>query len=642
MTELADSGGEVEGLIQESRRMERVGDLAAAIRLARQAFQLADSRHDTENAAAANVALAFAYIRLGMYSEARSLCNAVLEFSDAESPARVDALLQLGTVAAETDNLDEAEDHYRQAIDLSRRIGDERSTIRGLHDLSSGVYMPRGQFALSLAADEEALKIVERCGFSELAWGPLTTTSYNYWLMGQHEQAQKTLILVRAAVARGSVGEGYWLAIHGQLALEAGEFKEAEEYFVKTRTNAEASGVAEVHFIARIGFARLCRIKGDAAAALAWANDSYTIVNRIGYRHLQGVALIERGWAAWALGNVVAAQSDFETAHQLLAPLHLDYDLARLAILRAALFQSKQQPEARDAWREAVERVTRGGFEFLLEQDRALALPLIAAYQGDADRSLGAATASLIEGLLRLPPPPLKVVTLGKFEVTSGQRPVDRSGLRQRKAGELFMILVLAPTHSMAADQVIEILWPEREPEAAQSFLHQATSGLRRALEPELPEKFPSRYMTVEEGQISLNIPGGSQIDFEEFEAACRNHEWEKSLALYSGDFLPNYLYSDWSVLQRQRLSYQYQQALLNQAETWMRCGEFRQALDACEQVLALEPWQEKAALLGMTACLENGDRATARRIYQRLEKSLKEELDIEPQAELQKLYRSI
>jgi DNA-binding SARP family transcriptional activator/Tfp pilus assembly protein PilF len=642
MTDEAGSANEVAKLIEESRRLERVGEVAAAIRLAKQAFQLAESRQDSENQAAANVALAYAYMRLGMYPETRALCKKVLELSTIDSPARVDALLHLGTCAAETDDMAGAEDYYRQAIDLSRQIGYDRALIRGLHDLSAGVYMPRGQFALSLAADEEALKIATRCCTPELAWGPLTTMSYDYWLMGQRAQSEASLKTLQEAASAGSVGEGYWLALHGHLALEAGEYSEAEDFFKRTRSNAEASGVVEVHFIARQGFSRLNRLQHNAPAALAWATDAYTIVNRIGYRHLQGVALVERGRAARDLGDFQAAEADFDAAHELMAPLQLNFDLARLAILRASLLHQQKRIEARDAWREAILRITQGGFEFLIDQERTLALPLMATYLNDTERSLSSATAGLLEGLQRQPPAPLKIVTLGKFQTWAGTRAVDKSGLRQRKAGEVLMLLVLAPARSLAAEQVIESLWPDREPEAALSFLHQATSGLRRALEPELPEKFPSRYVAVEEGQINLTVPPGSHIDFEEFEAACKRQEWEAALSLYHGDFLPNFLYADWTVLTRQRMTYLYQQALLCQAEIWLERGENQRALAACEHVLALESWQEKATLLGMKACLAGGDRAGARRIYRRLEKSLKDELDIPPQVELQKLYRSI
>jgi DNA-binding SARP family transcriptional activator len=161
-------------------------------------------------------------------------------------------------------------------------------------------------------------------------------------------------------------------------------------------------------------------------------------------------------------------------------------------------------------------------------------------------------------------------------------------------------------------------------------------------LEPELPEKFPSRYIKVVEGLVSLTVPEGTQIDFEAFESACQEQDWEKALSLYSGEFLPNYLYANWAILPRQRLAFLYQQALLNQAEIWFTKGEYSASLDACRKVLALEPWQEQAAFLAMKACLGIGNRACARRIYRQLEKALGDELDIRPQEELRKFYQSL
>jgi len=60
--------------------------------------------------------------------------------------------------------------------------------------------------------------------------------------------------------------------------------------------------------------------------------------------------------------------------------------------------------------------------------------------------------------------------------------------------------LLLSPGRRLSAEQVAEQLFPEREQRAAQVLFHHATSALRRALEPELPDKFPSRYLEVEEG----------------------------------------------------------------------------------------------------------------------------------------------
>jgi len=49
--------------------------------------------------------------------------------------------------------------------------------------------------------------------------------------------------------------------------------------------------------------------------------------------------------------------------------------------------------------------------------------------------------------------------------------------------------------------------------------------------------------------------------------------------------------------------------------------------------------WQEQAAALGIRAALDLDDRATALKLYQRLEKKLSQDLGIPPQAQLQQLY---
>jgi DNA-binding SARP family transcriptional activator len=637
-----DQDETVSSLVNKSRDLERSGEVALAIQQAQRAIQLAKSLGDADGEAAANATLAYAHIRLGHYPEARRLCQLALDLAAPDAPARTEALLQLGICDSETDDIDAAEEHYRQAVDLSRQIGDDRALVRGLHDLSAGCYMPRGQFALSLAADEECLKIARRRGMTELFWGPLTTMNYIYWLMGDRRQLQVNLPLLRQAALSGSIAEGYWCFIQASLAADSGDYTAARSLLTQVRSNAEISGLVELNFLYRLGMSQLNRRIGNPSDALTWAEDTFGIAKRIGYRHFQGTALIERGCDAWALNDLSAAEADFRAAIDIMAPLRLNFDIARAALFLAVLLHQQKRPEAPDAWKEAAARITRGGFAFLVDLERTLTLPLLAAYLYDPDPALSNPAQELLDHLERAPLAPLRVTTLGSLSVWVGGRAVEKSALRTRKAGELLGLLLLAPGHCLSFDQALEALWPELEPDLAQQRFHHTTSSLRRALEPELPDKFPSRYLSAREGQISLRLPEGSQVDYEDFEDHCKHKEWEAALAIYQGDFLPDYLYADWATAHRQRCAYLHQQALLAWAEEQYQAGHYSQALDVCRRVLASDAWQEQAVWLGMRACLEMGDRAAARRLYRNLEKTLREELNAEPQAELQVLFRSL
>ncbi|MCX7840539.1 MAG: hypothetical protein N2559_13965, partial [Anaerolineae bacterium] len=326
----------------------------------------------------------------------------------------------------------------------------------------------------------------------------------------------------------------------------------------------------------------------------------------------------------------------------VLEALGAAFDLARARLLLAALFHAHKRREAFSVWREAARGILTGGYVFLLEQERGLAFPLIAYYLNHADPTIANLAATLITHLERVPPPPLRIITLGTFEVWQGKRQVSPRALNKRRARELFALLLVAPAHTLSFDQVADALWRDKALAAAQALFHQATSALRRALEPELPDKFPSRYVRVEEGRITLHLPADSTIDFQEFEARCRAEEWENALAVYRGDLFPDDRYAEWAIAPREHLKRLYLRALLITAHRQMKSGRAREALDTCHRILAIDPWQEDAVLLGMRACLVFNDRVGAVQLYRELERTLREELNTVPQAALRELYQAV
>src|SRR5690606_510336 len=116
-------------------------------------------------------------------------------------------------------------------------------------------------------------------------------------------------------------------------------------------------------------------------------------------------------------------------------------------------------------------------------------------------------------------PLPLHIQGLGVFSVRQGRHRISDRAWQRRKAGELFRFLLLQHGRRALRDIVIDALWPDRHDESTQTLFHQATSALRRLLEPDLPSNFPSRYLVVEAEQISLHLPEGSTCDFVDFEA---------------------------------------------------------------------------------------------------------------------------
>ncbi|MBN1643105.1 MAG: hypothetical protein JXA09_17865 [Anaerolineae bacterium] len=633
-------------LIGESAALLQAGAVAEALQRGQQALVLARTAHDPPLLASALVCLASARFRMGQYPAAQALSQEAIAYAGPETPAGVEALLQLGACAGATGSIAQAETHFRRASDLARELGHDALRLRALHNLAAGVYITRGQFDLALSADREAYGIACEQGLGEWAPYPLITIAWVHLLSGQRERARAVLGELAHLVGPGSVLQGYHLCLEAHLAFAEGDLERAQRGYAQARSIAEATGEPWISIAVRLGMSRCCRATGDGPAALQWADDAVRYATRVGYRQELGNALIERARAAWPtdlpLPTSSAAELDLRAAIDLLDELGAAFDRTRARFLLAALLHRQEHDQAPALWLDAAREMMAGGFAFLLEQERAVAFPLLASYAHHADPAVAQAAGALLDHLQRVPPAPLRVVALGRWEVWQGAQRIAAGPLRQRQAEDLLALLLLARSHSLSFDQTAEALWPERAPASARTSLHHATSALRRALEPDLPDRFPSRYLEVEESQVTLHLPPGSTLDVERFEEHCAHGEWEAALALYEGELLPKHLYADWTIAPRQRLSLLFQRALLEAAEARLAAGQLSEALDACNRALALEPWQERAVLIGMRTCLAMDDRAGALRLYKRLEQALRQDLDTAPSDDLQALYRSL
>ena len=637
----------VSQLIEESQSFERAGDIAVALDRAQQALEQARTAGSSADTAAALNCVAFVHFRMGHYGQARALAERALAERalasvTADIPAHVDAVLLLGMCATETRDLTAGEELYLRAIDLSRQLGYHRALARALHNLAAGVYMPRGQFDLSLAADTEALQIIQGQEIPNIVWMPLITIAWVHWLTGRRHQAAATLDELHRVALPGSSAEGYYYCAVANLVLDDGDLDNVPALFARARSIAEATGEPSVNVLVRLGLSRYHRAVGDAGTARAWADDALILATRVQNFHLRGIALVERGRAAWQGSDRVAAEADLRAAVKLLSALQARFDRARALFFLAALLHEQHRDQADAAWRHATKAIVGGNYAFFLEAERALAFPLVAAYLNHPDPEIATLSATLVTQLERVPPPPLHILTFGQFEVRQTNCLISDSALRRRRAGELFRLLLVSQNHSLSRDEIIEALWPNKPSSSIQPLFHQATSALRRTLEPELPDKFPSRYLQIEEGQVTLHMPPGSRMDFQVFEQHIQKEEWEAALAIYRGDLFPSDRYAEWAVAPRERLRRLYLRALLIVAHSHDQAGRHREALDLCRRILEIEPWQEDAVLIGMKACLAFRDRAGALRLYRELERTLREELGTVPQPTLRELYESL
>ena len=219
----------------------------------------------------------------------------------------------------------------------------------------------------------------------------------------------------------------------------------------------------------------------------------------------------------------------------------------------------------------------------------------------------------------------------------------------RRKPALLVKLLALQPHHQLHREQLIELLWPNSDPEAGHNNLHKAIHLARHALQPDLKSAADSHFIQTRGQQILLSPPGKLYIDVEEFEhaaeAAIKTDEaaaYETAVALYRGDLLSEDAYEDWAARRREQLRELYHRLLRKLSQIYESQGDKQQSIEPLRKLVATDPANEPAHRDLMRLYALTGDRHQARRQYQQCVASLRKEVDAEPEPETMELHRQI
>lgn len=235
---------------------------------------------------------------------------------------------------------------------------------------------------------------------------------------------------------------------------------------------------------------------------------------------------------------------------------------------------------------------------------------------------------------------------LGGFRVAAGGTPVDEAAWRLRKARGLVKLLALTPGHSLHREQVIEALWPDRQPTAASNNLRQALFVARRALDSCGDDGATRLELTHDVLALATER---LRIDVEEFEAAAAEAErapsvarHQAAIALYHGELLPEDRFDEWAAARRLALSERHITLLVDLARLLDDESDHAAAITALQQALVAEPLHERAHRELMRVYALTGRRQRALAQFHRLRESLRREFADEPDDETRRLYQDI
>ncbi len=227
---------------------------------------------------------------------------------------------------------------------------------------------------------------------------------------------------------------------------------------------------------------------------------------------------------------------------------------------------------------------------------------------------------------------------LGTLSLRDETRPVPVAAQQKRPLG-LLAILGLGGKLGLSRDRIEAYLWPESSGARAQHALDQTVYAIRHAL--------GSDVILATARELRLN-PELVRVDVWEFEQAIRASQWTAAVGHYKGPLLDGFHFADsheldsWIESNRTRLRLEYQKALEFLANLAAEAGDHSQSVVWLRRLANADPLSAGATKKLMLALAAAGDRAGAvqyARVYQEL---VRQELEMEPDAEIEDLAAAV
>lgn len=497
--------------------------------------------------------------------------------------------------------------------------------------LDARILLRTGQLAAARATVEARLVSLEERSPASISADPIPAEAHREEVLvlsyvaalegdvaGAEAAARQGLALGSASASAFTEAVG-WMRLGHALQLKPGaELDEVVACYARAQALAERTGVARVRAEALMGLALVYASRGDVPRSYAHATEGLAITVQAGDRWLSAWMRLATGIAGQVGGHPDAA-AVIRAAREEGAACRDAFGVA-VADLWLAIASGK-------GLESAVEALRGRGYAFLLERPTLFGprTPVDAGPSRDAIC--------------------LRLQCLGPFRVWRGVEEVGARAWKREKARELFLVLLTRRGQLQQKEALMDLLWPDATPQAANRDFRVALHALSDALDPERPRNALARCLERHGTAYMLRRDPDIEIDVDEMErlVALANQQrrpdlWQRAIDLYRGDFLEDLPYAEWAMPERDRLRALYVETAERLARHAFAEKDDERALHLAHAILARDRCWEEAWRIVMRVHQRQGRAFLAARAYEECVAALDDELGVEPSDETRAL----
>ncbi|GBD08109.1 Serine/threonine-protein kinase PknK [Candidatus Thermoflexus japonica] len=677
-------------MLRLGKELHRAGHWEEGRAILREVLTWAEQQKDAALRDQAALMLASVLYIEGRFAE--SLAWSTHGLREVRSPAlRMRLLKTAADACTGLGRLHEARRLYREAMALAEELGDPHYPVFLRHNRAVGVEIPAGRFGEAralLAANASsyegrpAQRITHLIGWAMLAieqgaWAELERilgeieiltreveegqASNDFWFWwcramgaigrGQWEEAASALTHAEILVRGHPEREGFLAQAQAWQARRQGRPEEAIRIAERALPRldgaplaralvalerdlaAQALGRAEAHpavealiaMRAGASFVRLRALRALQAHAVGdprWRRHLQAALRWLGREDRLSARDPELGMAFWLLC--------------LKEGIREDEAIRALGGLRAL-------PALQGLLRDPRERVRRAAARALAATREEAAMPLLyEALNRERHPTVRQTLENALQFLESLPPPPLEIRLLGRFEVRRGGQLLPESIWPRPAVARLLQYFALHRRRWLPRERILEDLWPERDPEDAEEIFRRLFSWLHQVLEPAMRPKGPFRYFAIEGEALRFDPHDVVEVDVERMETEIRQalaarpmsrEAWTRLAGRLEGWplLLPGFPYEAWLIPHQERWRSLRTEAAQALAEDALVLQELDAAIRWAERAVEEAPWLEEGYHVLMRAWARQGQRARALRIYEQAVEALRRELQAAP-----------
>jgi len=644
------------------------GQTEKSLSLLHTAVKLLHESKDTTGEAEALHSLASLARRRGKYADAFEL----LEKAEALVPQTSETFLKCantrGLCLIVQGNWAEAEQQFRVALELAEKLGNEPYIRMVTHNLALAPGF-RGDFG-------EALRWFKRIfredqpdkQLPQEAIGHLNVARLHLY-RGEFEEAEKHLNrslelcqLYNLGFLRGEIFEAY-----GNFYREKNDFAHAEEFYERALNAYDEAEIDIASKELNEERAIFYRLRGDNPKARNLLESLIQSREKQGNELGTNTAKLRLLQVDLAEGNVDGLDKEIQSVLEFFTRQNHYYDEALAAMLLAeTYFGQDKQKEMIDAARRALDLSTRFDYEYWLRREIRRSpgifgheeiferLPADLREELSVDRSIPPASKGTFSIAAAPAITDLTIKVLGPVEIyRDAEKPFAPDAWTTRRARDIFCYIATSKHRRVPKDVLIEAFWQDQDAATVEKNFHPTISHIRKALNSR--QALKQNFVVFRDGAYQLNPELSYSIDSEEFDhfiveaekakrekdAARFRTSLEAAYALYRGEFMAG-VYDDWASERRQFYVEQAARVISALAKLSLSEKRWADALKFSGEALREDPFREDMHRLTMKVLAAQGKPAAVKRHFESMQKTLADELGIEPSSETRRLFKEL